>query len=236
MGVLLLERTSRSTRLTAAGEVLLAEGRTVVETVAAATRRTQRAGSPGRRLVVTTKPGGDAGLLPQILAEYESRPDALPVEFAFSIQERAAMLRDGRADVGFLHAPQNDLRGLDSEALVVERRVLALAENHRLASREALRMADLADQTMPQWPEAADAGPGPRVRDLGELMQLIALGRAVALVTETAADRPHRGVTYRPVLDASPTTLVVAWPAGSRSRHVAAFVAAVCAATGHGPA
>jgi DNA-binding transcriptional LysR family regulator len=57
-------------------------------------------------------------------------------------------------------------------------------------------------------------------------MQLVALGRAVALVTESAADRPHRGVTYRPVRDASPATLVVAWPEGSRSRHVAAFVTA----------
>jgi DNA-binding transcriptional LysR family regulator len=231
IGVMLLQRSNRSTRLTAAGEVLLAEGRTALEAMAAATRRAQRAGSPRRRLVVAMKPGGDAGLLPQIIAEYESRPDALPVEFAFSIKERAAMLRDGRADVALLHDPQNDLRGLDSEALAVERRVLALAQNHPLASRDTLCLADLADQTVPQWPEAADIGHGPRVRDIGELMQLIALGRAVALVTESAAGRPHRGITYRPVSDASPATLVIARPKGSRSRHVAAFVTAACTAT-----
>jgi len=226
MGVTLLERTSRGARLTAAGEVLLADGRTALAAVAAATRRAQRAGAARRRLVVTMKPGGDAGLLPGILAAYESQPGALPVEFAFSIHQRAAMLRDGRADVGLLHHPQNDLRGLATEALAVEQRVLALADSHPLASRGTLRTADLAGQVMPQWPEAADVGPGPRVHDAGELMQLVALGRAVALVTESAAKRPHRGVTYRPVSDAQPATLVVAWPENGRSRHVAAFVAA----------
>ena len=233
MGVPLLERTSRSTRLTAAGEVLLAEGRTALEAVAAATRRTRRAGSP-QRLVVTMKPGGDAGLLPQILAAYDARPDALPVEFAFSINERAAMLRDGRADVGLLHHPQNDLRGLAIEALGVERRVLALAVNHPLATKETLCLADLAGQTMPQWPEAADAGPGPRVQDVGELMQLVVLGRAVALVTESVTQRPYHGIVYRPVCDAPPATLVVAWQDGSRSRQVAAFVAAARCAVGCG--
>ena len=69
------------------------------------------------------KPGGDGGLLPRILAAYESEPDALPVQFAFSLGERAAMLRSGRADVGLLHHPQNDLQGLASEPLSVERRV-----------------------------------------------------------------------------------------------------------------
>jgi DNA-binding transcriptional LysR family regulator len=61
MGVTLLERTSRRARLTVAGEVLLTEARTALEAVAAATRRAQRAGAPLRRLVLTMKPGGDAG-------------------------------------------------------------------------------------------------------------------------------------------------------------------------------
>src|SRR5439155_11167476 len=72
MGVTLLERTSRSARLTAAGEVLLAEGRAALEAVAAATRRTRRAGRPEQSLVLVMKPGSDAGLLPGILARYGS--------------------------------------------------------------------------------------------------------------------------------------------------------------------
>ncbi|GAA0513221.1 LysR family transcriptional regulator [Paractinoplanes deccanensis] len=225
LGVALLDRTSHGSRLTPAGEVLLAEGRTALDAVAAATRRAQRAG-PRARLVLAMKPGGDAGLLPRILASYEERPDALPVELAFSLGDRAAMLRDGRADVGLLHHPQNDLRGLATEELAVERRVLAIADTHPLAARDALRLADLAGVPVPQFPEAAHREPGPVVGDVAELMQLVALGRAVALVTESAAQRPARGVTYRPVLDAAPATLVLAWPESSRSREVAAFVTA----------
>ncbi|XVU26054.1 LysR family transcriptional regulator [Actinoplanes sp. CA-054009] len=225
LGVELLERTSHGSRLTPAGEVLLAEGRTALDAVAAAARRARRAGPRGC-LVLTMKPGGDAGLLPAILATYEKRPDALPVEFAFSLGDRAAMLRDGRADVGLLHHPQNDLTGLATEELAVERRVVALADGHPLAARDELRLADLDGEELPQFPEAARPGPGPRVGDVGELMQLVALGRAVALVTESAAQRPHRGVVYRPVVDAAPATLVVAWAENSRSREVAAFVTA----------
>ena len=226
LGVTLLERTSRGTRLTAAGEVLLGEARAALDAVSAAVRRTRRAGSPHRSLVLAMKPGGDGGLLLRILAAYASEPDALPVQFAFSLGERAAMLRSGRADVGLLHHPQNDLRGLASEVLGVERRVVALAEGHPLAARDTVCLADLAGETVPQWPEAADLSPGPVVRDAGELMQLVALRRAVALVSESALDRPYRGVTYRLVRDAPPAKLVVAWPEGSTARHVAAFVRA----------
>jgi len=226
----LFVRTGNGTRLTAAGEVLLGEARLALDAVTAAVRRTRRAGSPQPSLVLAMKPGGDGGLLRRILAAYESEPDALPVEFAFSISERAAMLRGGQADVGLLHHPQNDLRGLASEPLGVEGRMVALAEDHRLAAKDSISLADLAGETMPQWPEATDLGPGPVVRDAGELMQLVALGRVVALVSDSAAERPYRGVVYRPVPDAEPATLVVAWPEGSRSRHVAAFVRAARAA------
>ncbi|GAA3284605.1 LysR family transcriptional regulator [Dactylosporangium vinaceum] len=226
MGVALLVRTSRGNQLTAAGEVLLGEARVALDAITAAVRRSRRAGAAQQSLVLAMKPGGDGGMLPQILAAYESEPDALPVQFAFSLGERAAMLHSGRADVGLLHHPQNDLQGLAREALSVQRRVVALAEGHRLAARDSVCLADLAGETMPRWPEAVDRGPGPVVRDAGELMQLVALGRVVALVDESALDRPYRGVTYRAVRDAPPATLVVAWPEGSRSRHVAAFVRA----------
>ncbi|GIJ45260.1 LysR family transcriptional regulator [Virgisporangium aliadipatigenens] len=234
LGVSLLERTSRSARLTVAGEVLLGEARIVLDAVGAATRRTRRAGAARGRLVLVLKPGGDAGLLPRILADYGADPDALEVELLFSIGERAAMIRDGRADVGLLHHPQNDLSGLDAEQLHTEERVVALAEDHPLAAKDVLYLADLAGEPQPHWPEAAPgtAANGPLVQDVGQLLQLVAVGRAVALVTESAARRPFQGVVYRPVPDAPPTTTVVAWSSGSRSRQVAAFVASAvrCAA------
>jgi DNA-binding transcriptional LysR family regulator len=231
MGVTLIERTSRNVQLTPAGEVLLYEGRNALDAVAAATRRAQRVGHPEARLILAVKPSGDGGLLPHILAEYESQPGAIGVDIVFSIGERAAMLRDGRADVALLHSPQNDLSGLDSEELLTERQVVVLPEQHPLAQQASVRLADLDSETMPRWPGARDSsGSGPVVQDIGQLMQLITLGRMVAVVPQSVRSRVPRGQVCRPVPDAPATTTVIAWPQQSTSRQVATFVRAACAA------
>jgi DNA-binding transcriptional LysR family regulator len=222
LGVALFERTSRQVTLTTAGEVLLAEGRKALDAAMTATRLTQRAGRP--RLVLAVKPGGDSGLLPEILAEYQTCPDAVPVDIAFGGRERAAMLRDGRADAGLLHRPRNDLTGLDSEDLLTERQVVLVPEGHPLARQEEVRMADLRDGPVPLWPDAD--GTEPMVQGTGELTHLILLGRLIAVLPESARDRVPVGVACRPVPDALATTLVVAWRQQSRSRQVAAFVRA----------
>jgi DNA-binding transcriptional LysR family regulator len=227
LGVTLVERTSRSARLTQAGEVLLREGRAALEAMAAATRRAQRAGLSDPGLVLVVKPGGDGGLLPDLLAEYEAQPGAVRVEIAFSAGARADMLRDGRADVGLLHSPRDDLRGLDAEELLTERQVVMLPERHPLARLPSVRLADLAGETMPRWPGTTEGnGTGPVVNDISELTQLVTLGRAVAVVPESARGRLPAGLTCRPVTDAPATTIVVAWPSSSTSREVAAFVRA----------
>ena len=238
LGVTLLERSSRGIRLTAAGEVLLAEGSAALTAVEAATRHTQRAGRSEPRLILAMKPTGDGGLLPEILAEYERQPGALPVDIVFSAGERAAMLRDGRADVGLLHRPHNDLSGLDAEELRTETQVVVLPEHHPLAQRASVPLAELAGETMPRWPGTPDGGrTGPVVQDIGQLMQLITLRRLVAVVPASVRSRLPAGLVCRPVPDAPPVTIVVAWPRGSTSRQVASFVhAATTAASRAGEA
>jgi DNA-binding transcriptional LysR family regulator len=127
------------------------------------------------------------------------------------------MLRDGRADVGLLHRPQNDLTGLDFEELVTERPVVVLPEDHPLAGKDEVRLADLDGE--PRY-QAGD------VSDAGQLMQLIRLGRMVAVLPESVNARLHSGLVTRPVPDAPDATVVVAWPSQSRSRAVAGFVQA----------
>lgn len=230
MGVTLVERTSRSARLTSAGEVLLREGRAALEVVAAATRRARRAGLAEPHLILAVKPGGDGGLLPDLLARYEAQPQAIPVEIVFSVGERAAMLRDGRADVALMHSPHNDLSGLDAEELRTEQQMVVLPERHPLARRASASMADLAGETLPRWPDTEDNGGGPLVHDIGQLMQLITLGRVVAVMPESVRGRLPGGLVCRPVPDAPAVTIVVAWDPASTSRHVAAFVRAATAA------
>lgn len=109
--------------------------------------------------------------------------------------------------------------------------MVALPERHRLVCLPAVRLADLVGETMPRWPgKLGSNGEGPVVRDPGQLMQLITLGRMVAVVPESVRGRRHVGLTCRPVPDAPVATIVIAWPSGSASPHVTAFVHAATAA------
>ena len=226
LGVALLDRNARGVTLTAAGEVLLHEARAALDAVEAAARRTRRAGSRDPRLVLAMKPGGDAGLLPDILADYRTEPDSVEVEpLVCGIGEQAAVLRDGRADAAFLQLPYDDPARLDYEELRTEGQVAVLPRNHALAERPFLTLSNLDGQTMPRWPGMpADRGDGPLVRDSAQLYQLIALGRTVAVLPESAGDRLPGDLVAVPVLDAPSTTVVIAWPHQSRSRPLAAFV------------
>lgn len=227
LGVVLLERDSHGVALTPAGEVLAKEAVTALDAVAAAARRTRRAGNAEPTLVVVTKPSGDGGLLPAVLEAYARCPDAVEVQIMLrGVAARARPLRDGTADVAFLHSPFEDLTGLDTEPLLVEGRCALLAAGHRLAGRDSIVMADLEGEKFPRWRGVPGSGPpdGLEVREGSELMQLVALGRAVALVPESARSQIRRDLVCVPILDAEPMTLLLAWPESSRSRALAAFV------------
>jgi DNA-binding transcriptional LysR family regulator len=230
MGVTLLHRTSRSVALTAAGEVLLREGRRVLTALTAAERRAQRAGGP--RLVLAMKPISDGGLLEKILSDFAAHPAAVEVElWICGIGEQAGLLREGEADAALLRFPHDDPEGFAHEELLTEQDVAVLPRTHRLACRESLTMADLAGEQLPHWPGYPPNG-GPLVRDSTQLMQLIALGRTIALMPGSARDHLRADLVAVPITDAPTSTLAIAWPEDSRSRSLAALVetAVACAA------
>lgn len=231
LGTSLFERTSRVVTLTAAGQVLAREARTALEAVSAATARTQRAGTRDPHLVLAIKPGGDAGLLPAVLAAYESEPGVLPIEVVFA-GDRASMLREGQADAALLYTPPDDVRGLDTETLISEAPVAVLPTSHALARRPGLRMADLEGERLHKH-DPTDAG---AVASISELMHLIALGRKVAVLPQSLTTPLRDDLTTVPVTDVPPSVLVLAWPAHSTSPSVAALARAAAEAAAAGPA
>jgi len=147
--------------------------------------------------------------------------------------DRADYLRDGRADVALLYAPFDDLTGLAHETLFVEERVAILPSGHRLASRDVLRLADLEHETMPSWQGALggpDSGDGPEVVDLPQMIQLITVGRTVAILPRSLVQPVPSGLVCVPVIDAVTSRLVVAWSRQNRSPLIASFVASAVAA------
>jgi len=231
LGVPLFVRSSRHVELTPAGEALREHGRHALNAVSAAVRSAQSAASTQAYLRLVLKPGGDAGLLSPILAEYAHQPDARQVDILFSgPADRADFLLDGRADVGLLYAPFDDLEGLAHETLYVEDRVVIVPSGHRLAGHASVRMSDLEGETLPRWtgiPGGDDTVP--EVADAVQMLHMIAVGRMIAVLPRSLVDPVPAGLACVPVTDAPPSRLVLAWNERDRRPLVASFVAAALA-------
>ncbi|MEU6762531.1 LysR family transcriptional regulator [Streptomyces sp. NPDC046853] len=225
LDVSLFERTTHSVTLTPAGTVLLAEARIALDALRAAGRRAQRAAAADPKLVLAVKADGDAGLLEPILARFAGEPAALPVTVRLcGWREQPRLLLLGEADAALVHEPF-DRTGLDTETLTTEPRVAALATTHPLATRDQLSLADLGLRPG-DLDRYLDDSCG-ESRDLAQLLMHVALGGVVPLLPASVAARyPRPGVVYRPVPDAPPAVLAVAWPQQSRSTATAALVRA----------
>lgn len=228
LGVPLFIRSSRHVELTPAGKALREHGRHALNAVSAAVRRARHAGDTQARLRLVLKPGGDAGLLSGMLAEYAHHPDARRVDILFSgPTDRSDFLRDGRADVGLLYAPFDDLDGLAHETLLTEDRVVIVPSGHRLAGRSSALLSDLAGETLPPWNGIPGGdGTGPEVADVVQLLHMITAGRVIAVLPRSLVEPVPAGLVCLPVTDAPPSRLVLAWNEQDRRPLVASFLAA----------
>lgn len=231
LGVVLLHRTTRAISLTEAGTVLLREAGIALEAVEAAERRTRRAAADRPTLVLAAKAGASSELLSKVLDAYAVQPHATGVQVMLcGPGQSETMLRDGRADVALLQLPYDSIAGFDIEELATEPQIAVLPAGHRLADRTDIEMADLhalTDLPAPRWPRPDGTyvdGPGPQVRDHTQLLQLIALGLACAVVPESLGTQLRSDHAAVRVTDAPPVTTVIAWPPHSRSTAVADLV------------
>ncbi|WP_158887964.1 LysR family transcriptional regulator [Amycolatopsis anabasis] len=228
LGVPLFVRSSRHVELTPAGESLREHGRHALNAVSAAVQNARRAGDTQAHLRLVLKPGGDAGLLSPILAEYARQPDARQVDILFSgARDRTDFLRDGRADLGLLYAPFDPLGGLAHETLHTEDRVVIVPSGHRLAGHASVRMSDLEGETFPRWKGVPGGeGTGPEVADVVQLFHMITVSRMIGVLPRSLVEPVPAGLTRIPVTDAPPSRLVLAWNERDHRPLVASFVAA----------
>lgn len=211
LGVELFVRTSRSVALTTAGEVFLEHGRLALSAVVVAVDAARRA-SAEAPIRLAMKPGGDAGLLSTLLEEYANHPGARQVDIMFHPgAERAALLRDGRADAALIYTPFESTDGLMVTTLHVEDRVAVLPVGHRLAHRGGVTLNQLAGETFPRWSgHHEDSSGGPVISDVAELMPLVRLGRVVAVLPRSLVGIAAEGTVCVSVSDAPPSAIVLA--------------------------
>jgi DNA-binding transcriptional LysR family regulator len=244
LGVVLLERSNRVARLTAAGEVFLEEARRTLLQAESAVRAAKRAGAGIiGSLRVTFVASASRDLLPRILPAFRKHHAEVELELveATTAQQVKALL-DGQADVGFLVPPVRDAGGLTIEMLKEDRLVAALPEGHVLAKRKQLTLADLANEPWIMFP--ARQGPGlharimascvqagftPNIRQeaiqMGTIVNLVGCGIGVALVPSSLASPANNNVSFTIISGpGTPVGYARAMVYGASSPVLAAFI------------
>ena len=206
VGVPLLERTTRQVRLTAAGEVFLAECRTLLAAMDTAVRKARNAAGQ-QRVTVAARPAAAPGVLSALLAAGAEDPDGVVTDVVFTYDEIGA-LRDGIADVALM-CQSIAVPGVELMELGPEEPVVLLPAGHPLAERPFLTLAEV--EALPGYEadlpnEALDA-----------MVDRVALGRLVVVVGDSVSDRLGATVRAVPVYGHPVTQLVLAWLPDARS-------------------
>jgi DNA-binding transcriptional LysR family regulator len=217
VGVQLLERTSRSVRLTAAGAVLYREAEALLrraQDAASAAARTGK-GEAGRVVIGFTAVSGYA-MIPSLLAAATAQhPDIAIVLEEMVSGEQMRALDEGLIDLAFVR-PMAAGAGLGWHRLAREPMLLAIPAAHPLAARDKPRLADLDGEPLVMYSEkegkyffdkvmalfSARAVQPRFVQHLGQTHSIVALVRAgigLAIVPASARHLHFDGVVFRPL-------------------------------------
>jgi len=238
LGVRLFDRTKRSVQLTTAGEALLPEARELLARAQAlpAHARAAAHGEVGRlRLAFVSTVG--FGLLPQWVRAFRSLYPHVEfdlIEATGDVQLQA--MERGDIDAGFmLHSPGFVPEGLQHLRIAREPLVVALPEQHLLATARTLSFASVLEQPLVIFPRRIlpslhdaifamyhAAGRTPHISQEAIQMQtivnLVSAGLGLAWVPDSVRQFQRPGVVYRQVagkkaqqVPGCETTLV--WPA-----------------------
>jgi DNA-binding transcriptional LysR family regulator len=217
MGVRLVDRSTHHLRLTPAGLALC-------ERAAAALAAVEHALAPNRawplRVGYAWAAFGEH-TTPLLRAWRRAHPET-PLRL-LRVDDRTAGLALGRADVAVLRGTAGP-RGMHTVLLWQEPRVVAMAQDHPLAERAELALADLADETIALntvagsttvrlWPAASRPTRTLAVANPDDWAVAIASSAAVGVTSAaTISMHPNPGLVYVPLSDAPPLPVRLAWP------------------------
>jgi DNA-binding transcriptional LysR family regulator len=229
LGATLLERSARGVELTDVGAVLLREARPVLaqaERAAEAVRRAAR-GEQGELRVGFL--GSVANyLMPPVVRAFRARHPRVALHAEdVPIAALVAGVRDGALDAGLSRPPLVD--DIATEVVLREPVAAVLPEDHPLAARDELTLAELADEpwvltpraSWPPWHRRYDedfarAGYRPRVVQRGTtpqgLLALVAAGVGVTRLPLSSRSLRDGGVAFVPLAGDEALVVLVTRP------------------------
>jgi len=226
LGVVLLDRTSRSVRLTPAGRAFLIEARRILRLAESASLATRRiaSGEAGRVAIGFTAASGYS-FLPRLVELARERLPSVDLALREMVTgEQIEALLTGRIDLGLIRPPLNRPE-FDKLRVMTEPLVAALPSGDPRLDKAVVSLSDFNALPMIMYaPEGAGyfhgmlsglfdaAGVSPQqVQHMSQIHSILALVHArigAAIVPEAAMRLHFDGVEFRP-LDISPARPVV---------------------------
>jgi len=218
LGVRLLRRTSRAVTPTATGLRVVAQARRVLGEVDDLVQ-TATSGHTSLRIGYAWSALGRH--TPAFQRRWAQECPGTDLHLV-RVNSATAGLADGVCDLAVVRRPLGEDRRFDCAIVGLERRLCALAADDPLARRRSVRLADLGGRTLlidrrtgtttaDLWPP--DARPvTEETHDVDDWLTVISSGRAIGVTAESTAHQyPRPGVVYRPVRDAEPIAVRLAW-------------------------
>ncbi|MEU9455449.1 LysR family transcriptional regulator [Streptomyces sp. NPDC048277] len=217
LGVRLLRRTSREVTPTATGLRVVERARRVL---ADAADLVQEATSGHTRLRIGYAWSAVGRHTVALQRRWTAAHPGIDLQLV-RVNTASAGLGEGACDLAVVRRPLEDRR-FDTAIVGLERRLCAVAADDPLARRRSVRLADLGGRillvdrrtgtTTPElWPPESRPVVE-ETHDVEDWLTVIAAGRGFGVTAESTANQyPRPGVVYRPVRDAEPVAVRLAW-------------------------
>lgn len=244
LGVPLFHRTTRTTRLSSAGETLLLHARGLLDGMDRAVAHTRAmASETAGRIRVAGVNVALTHVLPPVLAEFRRAWPAVIVDVRpLGTAEQLRTLQTGEVNIAFIR-PTERAAHMQVEALMSEGFVAALPKGHRLTAKDEVMLEDFRDEWMIGYAPILGANyasimvaalrrAGLEMRVVQEcthttaVAALVASGLGVAIMPSWIENVKSPYLEFRPIPQLPRSIdLVMAWPAGETSPVVRDFIA-----------